>query len=356
MLEMGFLPFFSNEIPGFSIEEQTPAQFWFNGDIDGPWEWKGPVITGGMCAYGKFFRRKAGYVSLEWLPDFINMRREHYHPTPAEQQIYHTLVDNESLLSKELNVIGLVNIQYVVYNHEVFVIEVNPRSSRTVPYISKVTGIPMVDIATKIMFGAKLKDMGYESGLYPAGDYVAVKVPVFSFEKLTDVDTMLGPEMKSTGECLGIGRNLEDALLKGLIAAGFDLKREGGVLISVRDSDKREILPIADKFERMGFELYATSGTQSVLHRNMIAANLVRKISDGEPNVETLLDSGKIHYVISTSAKGRLPERDSVKMRRKSIERSICSLTAVDTAKSLVKVLESGRTINDVELVDITKI
>ena len=271
-------------------------------------------------------------------------------------RIKRIIVEYTRLLAKELNVIGLVNIQYVVYNHEVFVIEVNPRSSRTVPYISKVTGIPMVDIATKIMFGAKLKDMGYESGLYPAGDYVAVKVPVFSFEKLTDVDTMLGPEMKSTGECLGIGRNLEDALLKGLIAAGFDLKREGGVLISVRDSDKREILPIADKFEQMGFELYATSGTQSVLHRNMIAANLVRKISDGEPNVETLLDSGKIHYVISTSAKGRLPERDSVKMRRKSIERSICSLTAVDTAKSLVKVLESGRTINDVELVDITKI
>jgi len=272
------------------------------------------------------------------------------------ERIKRIIVEYTRLLAKELNVIGLVNIQYVVYNHEVFVIEVNPRSSRTVPYISKVTGIPMVDIATRIMFGEKLRDMGYESGLYPAGDYVAVKVPVFSFEKLTDVDTMLGPEMKSTGECLGIGRNLEDALLKGLIAAGFDLKREGGVLLSVRDSDKRELLPIADKLERMGFELYATSGTQSVLHRNMIAANLVRKISDGEPNVETLLDSGKIHYVISTSAKGRLPERDSVKMRRKSIERSICSLTAIDTAKSLVKVLESGRTINDVELVDITKI
>ncbi len=272
------------------------------------------------------------------------------------ERIKRIIVEYTRLLAKELNVIGLVNIQYVVYNHEVFVIEVNPRSSRTVPYISKVTGIPMVDIATRIMFGEKLRDMGYESGLYPAGDYVAVKVPVFSFEKLTDVDTMLGPEMKSTGECLGIGRNLEDALLKGLIAAGFDLKREGGVLLSVRDSDKRELLPIADKFEQMGFELYATSGTQSVLHRNMIAANLVRKISDGEPNVETLLDSGKIHYVISTSAKGRLPERDSVKMRRKSIERSICSLTAIDTAKSLVKVLESGRTINDVELVDITKI
>ena len=272
------------------------------------------------------------------------------------ERIKKIIVEYTRKLAKELHVIGLVNIQYVVYNHEVYVIEVNPRSSRTVPYISKVTGIPMVDIATKIMFGAKLKVMGYESGLYPAGDYVAVKVPVFSFEKLTDVDTMLGPEMKSTGECLGIGRNLEDALLKGLIAAGFDLKREGGVLISVRDSDKQEILPIADRLERMGFTLYATSGTQSVLTRNMIASNLVRKISDGEPNVVTLLDSGKVNYVISTSAKGRLPERDSVKMRRKSIERSICSLTAIDTAKSLVKVLESGRTINDVELVDITKI
>ncbi len=272
------------------------------------------------------------------------------------ERIKKIIVEYTRKLARELHVIGLVNIQYVVYNHEVYVIEVNPRSSRTVPYISKVTGIPMVDIATKIMFGAKLKDMGYESGLYPAGDYVAVKVPVFSFEKLTDVDTMLGPEMKSTGECLGIGKNLEDALLKGLIAAGFDLKHEGGVLISVRDTDKQEILPIADKLERMGFTLYATSGTQSVLTRNMIASNLVRKISDGEPNVVSLLESGKVNYVISTSAKGRLPERDSVKMRRKSIERSICSLTAIDTAKSLVKVLESGRTINDVELIDITKI
>ena len=180
------------------------------------------------------------------------------------ERIKRIIVEYTRKLSKELNVIGLVNIQYVVYNHEVYVIEVNPRSSRTVPYISKVTGIPMVDIATKIMFGAKLKDMGYKSGLYPAGDYVAVKVPVFSFEKLTDVDTMLGPEMKSTGECLGIGRNLEDALLKGLTAAGFDLKREGGVLISVRDSDKQEVLPIADKFEQMGFDIYAEIGRAHV--------------------------------------------------------------------------------------------
>ncbi len=272
------------------------------------------------------------------------------------ERIKNIIVEYTRKLALELNVIGLVNIQYVVYNNDVYVIEVNPRSSRTVPYISKVTGIPMVDIATRIIMGATLKELGYESGLYPSGEYIAVKVPVFSFEKLTDVDTMLGPEMKSTGECLGIGKTLEDALLKGLVAAGYDLKREGGVLISVRDSDKQDIIPIADKFARMGFELYATSGTQSVLNRNMIATNLVRKISDGEPNLIDLLESGKIHYVISTSAKGRLPERDSVKLRRKSIERSICSITAVDTARALANVLESGRTINDVELVDITKI
>ncbi|MCD7892041.1 MAG: carbamoyl-phosphate synthase large subunit [Ruminococcus sp.] len=271
-------------------------------------------------------------------------------------RIKETIIEYTRLLATELQVIGLVNIQYVVYNNEVYVIEVNPRSSRTVPYISKVTGIPMVDLATKIMLGATLKELGYESGLYPEGDYVAVKVPVFSFEKLQDVDTMLGPEMKSTGECLGIARTFEDALLKGLVAAGYDLKKEGGILISVRDTDKQEIIAIADKFSRMGFELYGTSGTASMLNRNMIATNLVKKISDGEPNVITLLESGKIHYVISTSAKGRLPARDSVKMRRKSIERSICSLTAIDTARALANVLESGRSIDDVELVDITKI
>ena len=272
------------------------------------------------------------------------------------QKVTDTIVRYTGLLAKELHAVGLINIQYVVYNNEVYVIEVNPRSSRTVPYISKVTGIPMVDLATKIMLGETLKSLGYESGLYPSGDYVAVKVPVFSFEKLQDVDTMLGPEMKSTGECLGIGRTFEDALLKGLVAAGYDLKKEGGVLISVRDSDKQEIIPIADRFSRMGFELYGTSGTAHVLNHNMIATNLVRKISEGEPNTITLLESGKIHYMISTSEKGRMPARDSVKMRRKSVERSICCLTAIDTASALSKILESGRSIDDVELVDITKI
>ncbi|MCI6582775.1 MAG: carbamoyl-phosphate synthase large subunit, partial [Oscillospiraceae bacterium] len=279
-----------------------------------------------------------------------------YPAQTLSKKIRETIIDYTKKLALELKVVGLVNIQYVVYNNEVYVIEVNPRSSRTVPYISKVTGIPMVDIATKLMFGATLKELGYESGLYPEGEYVAVKVPVFSFEKLHDVDTMLGPEMKSTGECLGIAKNFEDALLKGLVAAGFDLKKEGGVFITVRDTDKQEVIAIADKFSQMGFDLYATAGTAGVLNRNMIATNQVNRVSEAEPNVMNLLESGKIHYVISTSEKGRLPARDSVKMRRKSVERSICSLTAIDTAKALANVLMTNRTIADVELVDITKI
>lgn len=280
-----------------------------------------------------------------------------YPAQTLSQKIVDTIIEYTKKLAFELKVIGLVNIQYVVYNNEVYVIEVNPRSSRTVPYISKVTGIPMVDIATKIMLGKTLKEQGYESGLYKKSKYVAVKVPVFSFEKLQDVDTMLGPEMKSTGECLGIAETFEDALLKGLVAAGYDLKKEGGVLISVRDTDKQEIIAIADKFAQMGFEIYGTSGTASTLNKNMIATNLVHKISsDEEPNVLTLLESGKIHYVISTSEKGRMPARDSVKMRRKSVERSICSLTAVDTARALANVLMTNRSVADVEMIDITKI
>lgn len=267
-----------------------------------------------------------------------------------------TIVEYTRRLSAALNIIGLVNIQYVIHDNEVYVIEVNPRSSRTVPYISKVTGVQMVDIATKIMLGVSLKEQGFESGLYPVGDYIAVKVPVFSFEKLHDVDTQLGPEMKSTGECLGIAKNFEDALLKGLIAAGYNLKRSGGVLLSVRDRDKKELVSLAEKLERMGFELYATSGTAKFLNKNMVATNMVRKISDKAPNIIDLLESGKIDYVISTSEKGRLPARDSVKLRRKSVERSICCLTSLDTAEVLVKLLMTDRDICEVDLVDITKI
>lgn len=272
------------------------------------------------------------------------------------KRIRETIVEYTRRLAMALNVIGLVNIQYVVYNNEVYVIEVNPRSSRTVPYISKVTGVPMVDIATKIMLGESLKEQGYQSGLHKEGDFIAVKVPVFSFEKLHDVDTALGPEMKSTGECLGIARTFEDALFKGLVAAGYNMKKDGGVLITVRDTDKQEVIYVADKFEQLGFDIYATSGTASTLNRNMVAANVVRKASEEKPNVMTLLDSGKINYVISTSAKGRIPAYDSVKIRRKTVERSICCLTAIDTANAVADILAMGKNIDDMEMIDITKI
>ena len=274
------------------------------------------------------------------------------------KKIRDTIIEYTRRLALELKVVGLVNIQYVIYNNEVYVIEVNPRSSRTVPYISKVTGVPMVDVATKIMLGQSLKDQGYSSGLYKEAEYVAVKVPVFSFAKLHDVDTALGPEMKSTGECLGIAHTFEDALYKGLIGAGYDLttKKGGGVLITVRDTDKQEIIYVAEKFERLGFTIYATSGTASILNKNMVAANVVRRVSEDEPNVMTLLDSGKIDYVISTSAKGRLPALDSVKIRRKTVERSICCLTAIDTANAVADILAMGKNIDNIEMVDITKI
>ncbi|MDE6764440.1 MAG: carbamoyl-phosphate synthase large subunit, partial [Oscillospiraceae bacterium] len=274
------------------------------------------------------------------------------------KKIRETIIEYTRRLAMELHVIGLVNIQYVVYNDEVYVIEVNPRSSRTVPYISKVTGVPMVDIATRIMLGESLKEQGYTSGLYKEADFIAVKVPVFSFEKLHDVDTALGPEMKSTGECLGIARSFEDALYKGLVGAGynFEKKQGGGVLITVRDTDKQEILYVAEKFEHMGFDIYATSGTASMLNRNMVAANVVKRASEEKPNVMTLLDSGKVDYVISTSAKGRIPAFDSVKIRRKTVERSICCLTAIDTANAVADILMMGKNIDEMEMIDITKI
>lgn len=279
-----------------------------------------------------------------------------YPAQTLSKRIKNTIIDYTKKLAKALNVVGLINIQFVVYNDEVYVIEVNPRSSRTVPYISKVTGVPMVDIATRCMLGFKLKDLGCGTGLHPEGDYVAVKVPVFSFAKLHDLDTQLGPEMKSTGEVLGIAKTFHEALLKGLTAAGYKMKKHGGVLISVRDTDKQDLIPVAEGFAKLGYTIYATAGTALTLNNNMIAANAVRKLHEPEPNIMTLLESGKIDYVISTSAKGRIPQRDSVKIRRKAVERSIPCLTSLDTASALIECLKMDKTIKDVDLVDITKI
>ena len=267
------------------------------------------------------------------------------------------MVNYTAAIARELKVKGLVNIQFVVYNDEVYIIEVNPRSSRTVPYISKVTGVPMVELATRCVLGEKLADMGYGTGLYPEGQFHAVKVPVFSFEKLHDLDTQLGPEMKSTGEVLGLAEDYRQALLKGITAAGYrNRKGDCGVLLTVRDSDKQELIPIADRIAALGYELYATAGTARLLNSNMIATNVVRKIGEGKPDILDLLDSGKIGYVISTDTKGRIPSLDSVKIRRKAVERSIPCFTSIDTADAFVSCLELDMDTAELDLVDITRL
>ncbi|RHO51991.1 carbamoyl-phosphate synthase large subunit [Ruminococcaceae bacterium AM07-15] len=256
-------------------------------------------------------------------------------------------------LALSMNTRGLVNIQYLIHEGEIYVIEVNPRSSRTIPYISKVTGVPMVDLATRAMLGEKLSDMGYGTGLYPPPPYVAVKVPVFSFEKLTDVDVQLGPEMKSTGEVLGIGKTLEEALYKGLIGAGYRMERTGGVLLTVCDTDKHEVAALARKFDSLGFELYATQGTARVLEESGLSAHVVSKIHESDENTATLLESGRISYILSTSSKGRLPWLDSVKIRRKAVELGIPCLTSMDTASALADSLRSRYGQHNTGLVDL---
>ena len=275
------------------------------------------------------------------------------HLTQAEID---TMVDYTGRFARELHVTGLVNVQYAVSNGKVYVIEVNPRSSRTVPYISKVTGVPMVDLAVRCCLGEKLTDMGYGTGLHPNAPYVAVKVPVFSFEKLHGVDTQFGPEMKSTGEVLGIAPNFHDALLKGLIGAGYTFKTPGPAsccIFTVKDSDKPEFVDIAWKLKSMGYKLYGTSGTCAWLNKHMVPCNEVRNMSGEAPNIVDLLQSGLVDYVFSTSAKGRDPKRDSVRLRRKAVELSIPCITAVDTANALVNCLRSDHSMKDIPLVDI---
>ena len=261
------------------------------------------------------------------------------------------------LLAVNLHTVGLVNIQYLIYHNELYVIEVNPRSSRTIPYISKVTGVPMVDLATRAILGEKLADMGYGTGIYPNSPYVAVKVPVFSFEKLTNVDTQLGPEMKSTGEVLGIATTLEEALYKGLIAANYKMKKKGGIFISVRNQDKEEIGEIGQKFEELGYTLYATAGTAEILKGFGLDVIEVNKIhQNSKDNTLTLIESGKIDYIISTSSKGKLPTRDSVKIRSKAVDRAIPCLTSIDTANAVVNSLMSRYSQYNTELIDINKL
>ncbi len=283
------------------------------------------------------------------------------------EKLKEKIVRQSTDLALALGTKGLVNIQYLIWNDDLYIIEANPRSSRTVPYLSKVTGIPMVELATRAMMGEKIRDMGFGTGLYRTPNYFAVKVPVFSFEKLMDVDTALGPEMKSTGEVLGIAPTREEALFKGMIAAGIKMihPQKGnssattpdGILFSVKKMDLPELPALARRFYELGFKLYGTEGNASTIERSGIPVTHVAKVHENPGNnIITLLDSGRIAYVISTSAKGRNPDAESVKFRRHAVERDIECLTALDTATALAECLESGLTEDDISLVDITKI
>ncbi|HPU63390.1 MAG TPA: carbamoyl-phosphate synthase large subunit, partial [Mobilitalea sp.] len=277
-----------------------------------------------------------------------------YPPVNVDDELAERIFDITKKLCIELQVKGIVNIQYILHENEIYVIEVNPRASRTVPYMSKVTGVPMCELATRVSMGETLETMGIKSGIGKIPPYVAVKVPVFSFEKLADVDTHLGPEMKSTGEVLGIGKNLREALYKGLVAAGYRLKKQGGVLITVRDSDKPETVFIARKLLKCGFTLYATRGTADYLSKRGLKVHAVGKIhEEKENNTASLLESGKISYIISTSTKGRDPAQDDVKLRRRAVALGIPCLTSVNTADALAECLLSGYSEINTELIDI---
>ena len=259
-------------------------------------------------------------------------------------------------LAKALGVIGLINIQFIIYNDDVYVIEVNPRSSRTIPYISKVTGVPIIDLATKVMVGQKLKDLGYGTGIYKEADYYAVKMPVFSFEKLTDVDTGLGPEMKSTGEVLGIAESFPQALLKAFKGANMRVPKKGGrIIITVKDEDKQEIVGIARGFADMGIEILATAGTCAMLREAGVPCTQVARVSEAHPNISDMIASGTIDLVINTPTKGRRQDTDGFKIRRATVEHSVGCVTAVDTARAMLTVREQSRSA-DLRPIDVTTI
>ncbi|MCL1924293.1 MAG: carbamoyl-phosphate synthase large subunit [Defluviitaleaceae bacterium] len=257
----------------------------------------------------------------------------------------------------ELNVKGLINIQYVVYEGEIYVIEVNSRASRTVPYISKVTGIPMCELATKTAMGQTLASLNFKGGIAAEPSFYSVKAPVFSFQKLDGLDTYLGPEMKSTGEVLGIGKDVKEALFKSLVAAGYSMKKEGGVLVTARKQDRAELIEVAKQFADLGFKLYATPSTGNELEKAGYKVEIVRKIhKDSESNTLSLLESGKISYVLNTSDNRRDHQVDEVKIRRRAVMLGITCLTSIDTARVLAESLKSGYTESTTELVNVNSL
>ena len=278
-----------------------------------------------------------------------------YPAQSLDDHVKATIVDYTRKLAQSLHVIGLINIQFIVCGEDVYVIEVNPRSSRTVPYISKVTGIPIVPLATRVILGKKLKELGYPTGLAPEADYIAIKMPVFSFEKIRGADISLGPEMKSTGECLGIAKTFNEALYKAFIGAGIKLPKHKNMIMTLKDADKEEGIEIARRFEKIGYRIYATRGTAKVLQEAGVNAIRTNKIEQESPNLLDLILGHKIDLVIDTPSQGVEHSKDGFLIRRTAIETGVNVLTAMDTARALVTSLENTD-IKKLTLIDIATV
>ena len=277
------------------------------------------------------------------------------YPAPTiSRTVKEKIADYTGRLAKALHVKGLINIQFIAIGEEVYVIEVNPRSSRTVPYISKVTGIPIVDLATEVIIGKTIRELGYEPGLQPEAEYFAIKMPVFSFEKIRGAEISLGPEMKSTGECLGIAKTFNEALYKAFLGAGIDLPKHKQMIITVKDADKGEAVEIGRRFEKLGYTIYATRSTAAALNEAGVKARKVNKISQESPTVMDLILGHKIDLVIDTPTQGRDKSRDGFLIRRTAIETGVNCITAMDTARALVTSLENAS--DKFTLIDIASI
>ena len=280
-----------------------------------------------------------------------------YPTSIIEEKYIEKMIDYTKRIAKELNILGLFNIQFIICDDEVYIIEVNPRASRTIPYISKVTGLPVIDVATRVILGEKLKDIGFGTGLFKKADYVAVKMPIFSFQKLKNADTSLGPEMKSTGEVLGIGKRFSEAILKAFIASGINVVTRGKILVTVNDKDKPEILPIIKNLENLGYRIYATSGTAKYLIENGVPnVKSVPKIWEGTDSIPDLIHSGKLSLIINTPTKGKESNRDGFKIRRLAAESKVPCFTALDTAQGFYDAIAKGLKEEDLDVINIAEI
>lgn len=277
------------------------------------------------------------------------------YPAPTiDKNVKEKIAEYTRRLARALHVKGLINIQFIAIGEEVYVIEVNPRSSRTVPYISKVTGIPIVDLATEVIIGKSIRELGYEPGLQPEADYFAIKMPVFSFEKIRGAEISLGPEMKSTGECLGIAKDFNEALYKAFLGAGVELPKHKQMIITVKDADKGEAIEIGRRFEKLGYTIYATRSTAAALNEAGVKARKVNKISQESPTVMDLILGHRIDLVIDTPTQGRDKSRDGFLIRRTSIETGVNCITAMDTARALVTSMENAA--KELTLVDVASL